>query len=105
MSATKAKVLKIISENGVVVFSKASCPYCTASKKKLKDMGATFTVQELDKLKDGKAMQAALQEISNQRTVPNIFIKQKHIGGNSDLQGKSTNELKKLLKEAGAIPA
>jgi glutaredoxin 3 len=54
---------------------------------------------------DGKAMQAALQEISNQRTVPNIFIKQKHIGGNSDLQGKSTNELRKLLKDAGAISA
>lgn len=35
---------------GPVVFSKASCPFCTASKKKLKDMGATFTVQELDKL-------------------------------------------------------
>ncbi|KAJ5930893.1 glutaredoxin [Penicillium verhagenii] len=103
MSATNAKVMKIINENGVVIFSKASCPYCTASKKKLKALGAKYLVLELDRTKDGAAIQSALQEITNQRTVPNIFIKQKHIGGNSDLQGKSTSELKKILKEAGAL--
>lgn len=52
-------------------------------------------------LDDGSAIQAALQEISNQRTVPNIFINQKHIGGNSDLQSKS--DLKELLQQAGAV--
>jgi glutaredoxin 3 len=30
---------------------------------------------------DGGAMQAALVEISKQHTVPNIFIKGKHLGG------------------------
>jgi glutaredoxin 3 len=34
--------------------------------------------------------------------VPNIFIKQKHIGGNSDLQNRK-RELPTLLKEAGAV--
>lgn len=47
-------------------------------------------------------MQDALQEITGQRTVPNIFINHKHIGGNSDLQ-VLRNELPKLLKEAGAL--
>lgn len=51
---------------------------------------------------DGSAIQSALQEISNQRTVPNVFIQQKHIGGNSDLQGRKA-ELPGLLKEAGAL--
>lgn len=51
---------------------------------------------------DGSAIQAALQEISGQRTVPNIFIGKKHIGGNSDLQAKS-GELKGLLTEVGAL--
>lgn len=46
-------------------------------------------------------MQDALNEITGQRTVPNIFIKQQHIGGNSDLQAKK-QELPSLLKEAGA---
>lgn len=47
-------------------------------------------------------MQDALQDISSQRTVPNIFIKQKHIGGNSDLQ-KKKGDLPELLRDAGAI--
>ncbi|KAI9812187.1 MAG: hypothetical protein M1827_004853 [Pycnora praestabilis] len=51
---------------------------------------------------DGAAIQDALQEITNQRSVPNIFIKQKHIGGNSDLQAKK-GELPGLLKDAGAV--
>jgi len=52
---------------------------------------------------DGDAIQAALQEITGQRTVPNIFIGQKHIGGNSDLAGKGPKELETLLREVGAI--
>ncbi|KAJ2970929.1 hypothetical protein NUW58_g9553 [Xylaria curta] len=56
---------------------------------------------ELDKVDDGPAIQDALRELSGQRTVPNIYIGQQHIGGNSDLQAKS-GELKALLKEVGA---
>lgn len=51
---------------------------------------------------DGSALQDALQEITGQRTVPNIFIKQKHIGGNSDLQGLKA-QLPQMLKDAGAL--
>jgi glutaredoxin 3 len=51
---------------------------------------------------DGAALQDALEEITGQRSVPNIFIGQKHIGGNSDLQAKK-GELDGLLKGVGAI--
>lgn len=51
---------------------------------------------------DGADLQDALQEINGQRSVPNIYIAQKHIGGNSDLQAKKA-ELPDLLKDAGAI--
>lgn len=51
---------------------------------------------------DGSDIQNALQELSNQRTVPNVYIQQKHIGGNSDLQGMKA-ELPALLKAAGAV--
>jgi glutaredoxin len=50
---------------------------------------------------DGSAMQSVLADMTGQSTVPNIFIAQKHIGGNSDLQAKKS-ELTNLLKEAGA---
>ena len=51
---------------------------------------------------DGAALQDALEGITGQRSVPNIFISQKHIGGNSDLQAKRS-ELDGLLQAAGAI--
>ncbi|CAF3449696.1 unnamed protein product [Fusarium graminearum] len=48
----------------------------------------------------------ALEKISGQRTVPNVYIKQQHIGGNSDLQSlNSGGKLKNLLKEANALKA
>jgi len=54
------------------------------------------------KTDDGSAIQNALEEMTGQRSVPNIFIAKEHIGGNSDLQAKKS-QLKGLLKEAGAL--
>ncbi|KAL4787679.1 thioredoxin-like protein [Aspergillus varians] len=102
MSAAKVKAQSIIDENGVVVFSKSYCPYCKASKSLLSDLGAKYYALELDQTDDGSAIQDALQEISGQRTVPNIYISKKHIGGNSDLQGLK-GDLPALLKDAGAL--
>ncbi|OJJ47592.1 hypothetical protein ASPZODRAFT_15042 [Penicilliopsis zonata CBS 506.65] len=103
MSAAKTKAQQLINENGVVVFSKSYCPYCKASKALLDDLNATYTALELDLMDDGAAIQDALKEISGQRTVPNIYISKKHIGGNSDLQGIGRNELKRTLAAAGAL--
>jgi len=102
MSAAKSKAQQIINENGVVVFSKSYCPYCRASKQLLNDKHAKYFLMELDEVDDGAALQDALEEITGQRSVPNIFIAQKHIGGNSDLQAKK-GQLDGLLKEAGAV--
>ncbi|SPN98712.1 probable glutaredoxin [Cephalotrichum gorgonifer] len=104
MSQATARVQGLIDQNKVVVFSKSYCPYCKATKSTLSSLDAEFTVYELDQLPDGAETQDALQVISGQRTVPNIFINQKHIGGNSDLQSLSqSGELKKLLREANAL--
>ena len=51
---------------------------------------------------DGAAIQDALEQITGQRSVPNIYIKKQHIGGNSDLQAKRS-QLPELLKDAGAL--
>ncbi|KAI4200261.1 MAG: hypothetical protein LQ346_002417 [Caloplaca aetnensis] len=102
MSAAKTKVQSIIDENAVAVFSKSYCPYCRASKELLSEMGAKYYVIEMDQVDDGADIQNALQDMNGQRTVPNIYIAQKHIGGNSDLQAKK-GELPTLLKDAGAV--
>ncbi|CAF9940936.1 MAG: hypothetical protein HETSPECPRED_002686 [Heterodermia speciosa] len=102
MSAAKTKAQGIIDDNAVAVFSKSWCPYCKASKQLLSELGAKSYIIELDQVDDGAAIQDALEEITQQRSVPNIFINHKHIGGNSDLQAKRS-ELPDLLKEAGAV--
>jgi glutaredoxin 3 len=40
--------------------------------------------------------------MTSQRSVPNIFINHKHIGGNSDLQSQKSR-LDEMLKDAGAL--
>ena len=102
MSAAKTKAQEIIDSNPVAVFSKSYCPYCKATKDLLDSTGAKYFLLELDQESDGSALQDALQEISGQRTVPNVYIGQKHIGGNSDLQAKKS-QLKSLLADAGAL--
>ncbi|KAI6246268.1 Glutaredoxin [Erysiphe necator] len=102
MSDARVKAQQIINENAVAVFSKTYCPYCTYSKDLLNELGAKFHVVELDQVENGAAIQAALKEINGQSTVPNIYIGQKHIGGNSDLQALKP-KLPAMLAEAGAV--
>ncbi|KAF4457365.1 glutaredoxin 3 [Fusarium austroafricanum] len=106
MSQASVKVQQLIDNNSVVVFSKSYCPYCRQTKKTLDDLNAEYELLELDEVSDGSALQDALEQISGQRTVPNVYIKQQHIGGNSDIQSlKSGGKLTKLLQEANAIKA
>ncbi|KAG5980771.1 hypothetical protein E4U55_003667 [Claviceps digitariae] len=106
MAQASTKVQELINKSSVVVFSKSYCPYCRSTKKTLDELNAKYELLELDQESDGAAMQDALEQISGQRTVPNVYIKQKHIGGNSDLQSlHSSGKLETLLKEAGALTA
>ncbi|KAF7563598.1 hypothetical protein G7046_g497 [Stylonectria norvegica] len=106
MADASKKIQEIINDHNVVVFSKSYCPYCRQTKQVLSSLDAEFETVELDQISDGSALQDALKELTNQRTVPNIFISKKSIGGNSDLQSlSSAGKLKGLLKEAGALTA
>ncbi|KAL1297146.1 hypothetical protein AAFC00_004722 [Neodothiora populina] len=103
MSAAKTKAQDIIDSNGVAVFSKSYCPYCKATKQLLSSLDAKYYSIELDQIDDGAAIQDALQEMTGQRSVPNIFISKEHLGGNSDLQGLSKDSLKTKLTKAHAL--
>uniref|UniRef100_A0A1J3JRL1 Glutaredoxin-C2 n=1 Tax=Noccaea caerulescens TaxID=107243 RepID=A0A1J3JRL1_NOCCA len=104
MAMQKAK--ELVSSNPVVVFSKSYCPYCVEIKDLLKQLGAKFVAIELDKESDGSEVQSALAEWTGQRTVPNVFIGGKHIGGCDSTTGlHSGGKLVPLLTEAGAIAA
>ncbi|THU71433.1 hypothetical protein C4D60_Mb04t01370 [Musa balbisiana] len=109
MALVKAK--QIVSSNPVVVFSKSYCPYCTSVKQLLTQMGAKYKAIELDVESDGPQIQAALAEWTGQRTVPNVFVGGKHIGGcdstslglSYTMASHGKGELVPLLVDAGAV--
>jgi glutaredoxin 3 len=47
----------------------------------LSQLGANYEVIELDQRDDGPLIQQLLLQKTGQRTVPNVFIGGKHIGG------------------------
>ena len=80
------------------MFSKSWCPYSTKSKQLFKKLNLDFKVYEIDKENDGDLVHTILKEMTSQKTVPNIFINGKHVGGNDELQkANKSGELKKML--------
>lgn len=94
---TIAQVEDLIKTKKVFVASKTYCPYCTAAKRLIEDVYPEAYVLELDTIDNGDEIQNILAKITGQRTVPNIFINEKHIGGNSDLQALGKEQIKKLI--------
>ncbi|KAK3217690.1 hypothetical protein Dsin_011660 [Dipteronia sinensis] len=102
MALNKAK--EIVSSFPVVIFGKTYCGYCRKAKELLTQLGASFKVIELDEEKDGDEIQSALTQWTGQRTVPNVFIGGKHIGGcDALLETHQEGKLVPLLTDAGAI--
>ena len=68
--------------NQVTIVTSPSCSYCHAAKKLFDQRNISY--QEIDLIKDNEQAQQLLIE-SGQRTVPQIFINQKPIGGYTEL--------------------
>ena len=66
----------------VTVYSTNYCPYCRQAERFLTDRGVKF--ENIDVTTDDE-LRAKLVELSGQRTVPQIFIDGKPIGGYSDM--------------------
>mmetsp|Transcript_1616 Transcript_1616/g.3492 ORF Transcript_1616/g.3492 Transcript_1616/m.3492 type:complete len:137 (+) Transcript_1616:147-557(+) len=88
-----------IESNDVVVFSKSYCPFCTKTKELFNSMGVEYAVHELDQMGDqGPELQMALFQKTEQKSVPSVFVKQQHIGGNDDTQAAAkAGKLQELL--------
>jgi glutaredoxin 3 len=66
------------------------------------DINVDYKALELNDHLDGDAIQKALAELTNQKTVPNIFINKQHIGGSDALKAAlSSGKLTQILKDAG----
>ncbi|CCI46389.1 unnamed protein product [Albugo candida] len=67
-----------------LVFSKTYCPFAAQVKELFNTVGIQYDTIELDEREDGGKIQEILMELTGQRTVPNVFLKGKHIGGCDD---------------------
>lgn len=80
----------------VLVYSTPFCGYCAAAKRLLTSKGAEFT--EIDVMMDPARRAEMLEKSGGRRTVPQIFIDGRHIGGFDDLSAlDSSGELDGLL--------
>ena len=99
--AAKQIAEKLISEKLVAVFSKSYCPYCQRAKGVIQSLSLDQNrvgILELDQMVEGAAVQDYLAEKTGQRTVPNIFISGKHIGGCDDImRAQQSGELQQLV--------
>ena len=67
----------------VEIYTTSTCGYCHAAKQLLRKKGVTYT--EIDVSGDPQGRMAMTQRAGGSRTVPQIFISGKHIGGCDDL--------------------
>jgi len=82
----------------ITIYTKDYCPYCARAKALLGAKGASFT--EIDVTHDAE-LQAEMTDRSRRRTVPQIFIDGRHIGGSDDLAAlEAAGELDPLLGNA-----
>lgn len=83
-TAEEALVKSTVSSHDIVIFSKTYCPYCGMAKAVFKELKKVPYVVELDQREDGQDIQDALDKIVGRRTVPQVFINGKHLGGSDD---------------------
>lgn len=83
----------------VKMYTTAVCPYCIRAKQFLKSKG----VEQIDEIRvdADPAARATMMQITQRRTVPQIFIGDTHVGGCDDLMAlDSHGGLEPLLQSA-----
>ena len=80
----------------IEIYSTTYCPYCVKAKELLKVKKVSYNEFIID-VEDGKR-EEMLSRSNGRKTVPQIFINDKHIGGFDDLKALDVNgKLNSLL--------
>lgn len=88
----------------ISMYSTAVCPYCVAAERLLNSKG----VREIEKIRVDlqPAQRAEMIERTGRRTVPQIFIDDRHVGGFDDLAAlDAAGELAPLLRDEASKSA
>jgi len=81
----------------IIIYSKDYCPYCMRAKMLLESRKLKY--EEIDITTDTDLQAEMIKKAEGQKTVPQIFIGDIHVGGFDDLKEKhDSGELDKILK-------
>ena len=84
-----------MSQPHIKVYSGRFCGYCVAAERLLKSKGVNYDVIKAEE--DKEEFETMMQETGS-RSVPQIFIGERHVGGFDDLSAlNQSGELDKLL--------
>lgn len=91
--AVKKHFNDLLKNNDVVIFSTTTCPWCTVSEETLQKNNIqykkinynNYLAYEGDHMVIGPLMYKYALEYTGLKTVPNIIVKEKSIGGNTAL--------------------
>lgn len=88
-----------MSDVPVTIYTTGWCGFCMQAKALLTRKGASF--REVD-VGDGPELRDEMVTRSGRRTVPQVFIGERHLGGFDELAAaERSGELDKLLEAAG----
>ena len=80
----------------IIIYTGRLCPYCTMAKRLIERKGVSYTEIDVD---SEPGLRQDLMEKTKRRTIPQIYIGDRHIGGFDDLQAMDyRNELDPLLQ-------
>lgn len=80
----------------VTMYSTSFCGYCVRARGLLERKGVA--IQEIKVDEDARARETMVQKSGGRRTVPQIFIGERHVGGYDDLAALDrSGELDRLL--------
>lgn len=77
----------------IIIYTTKICPYCTMAKRLLERKGARYTEINVD---SEPGLREQMMEKTKRRTVPQIYIGERHIGGFDDLDA--------LDRDGGLLP-
>jgi glutaredoxin 3 len=81
----------------VLMYATAACPFCQSAERLLRDKGVAFEKIRVDLQPE---LRAEMQQKSGRRTVPQIWIGERHVGGCDDLYALDREgKLDPLLKD------
>ena len=84
----------------ILMYSTRVCPYCIRAEQLLAKKGIAADQIEKIRVDDHPEQRAEMMRITGRRTVPQIFIGDRHVGGFDDLAAlDAAGELDPLLRD------